>query len=266
MTARALTALLGFAGALTLVATPAQAADSIPPTLSVPVVSSFVVGQQVADPVDNDGSLVFFNGGAQKQFKWTATDASEICRYSVDEDHGVQGWTEGAVDYLSNATRGRYVYSVDEYENSDDLFNVRINAYDCAGNKSSVERPAGSVSVAQDYGSTVPDGWARTSCTCAIGDSMLRTSKARASLRTVVNAGGRAQRFALVMAKGPARGKAAIYFDGSYVKTIDTYAGVNTNRVVMWNKKITDSRDHTIKVVNRATPGRPRIDVDAYLR
>ena len=70
---------------------------------------------------------------------------------------------------------------------------------------------------------------------------------------------------ALVMAKGPARGKAAIYFDGGYVTTVDTYASVNTNRVVMWDKGLTGTANHTIKVVNLATSGRPRIDVDAYI-
>jgi hypothetical protein len=69
-----------------------------------------------------------------------------------------------------------------------------------------------------------------------------------------------------IEAKGPARGKAKIYDDGVYVKTIDAYASANTNRVLRWDKRISGSSNHTIKVVNLATPGRPRIDVDGYVQ
>jgi hypothetical protein len=263
MTARALTALLGLAAAVSLVAAPAQAADTSAPSLSLPVVSSFVAGQVIDDvyDVEGDGNLSFADGGAQRQYKWTAHDASGICRYSVDELY-IEGWTEGAVDYPTHATNGQYTYHAREFQHSGDLFRIRVNAFDCAGNKTSVERPVDGIHLLKDYGPTVPRGWGRTSCTCALGDSMLRTSTYKASLSTVVKGG----RVALVMAKGPARGKAKIYYDGVYVKTIDTYASVNTNRVLMWDKSISGSSDHTIKVVNLATAGRPRIDIDGYVQ
>jgi hypothetical protein len=47
---------------------------------------------------------------------------------------------------------------------------------------------------------------------------------------------------------------------------VDSYASTNTNRVVMWDKGLLGIADHTIKVVNLGSAGRPRIDVDAYLR
>lgn len=267
MTARASTALLGLAAALSLGAAPAQAADTSAPSLSVPVVSSFVTGQVIDDVVDveGDGYLSFADGGAQRQYRWTAHDPSGICRYSVDELY-IEGWTEGAVDYATRATSGRYTYHASEFEHSGDLFRIRVNAFDCAGNKTSVERPVNGITLLKDYGPTVPSGWGRTSCTCALGDSMLRTRTAGASLSTVVNAGAVPRRVALIMAKGPARGKAKIYYDGAYVRTIDTYASVNTNRVLMWDKTISGSGNHRIKVVNVATPGRPRIDIDGYVQ
>jgi hypothetical protein len=267
MPARALTALLGLAAALSLVAAPAQAADTSAPSLSVPVVPSFIVGQVIDDvyDIEEDGNLSFADGGARRQFKWAADDASGICRYSVDELY-IEGWTEGAVDYSTHATTGQYTYHAAEFQHSGDLFRIRVNAFDCAGNKRSVERPIIGIELLKDYGPTVPGGWGRTSCACALGDSMLRTSTSKASLSTVVNAGGTTKHVALIMAKGPARGKAKIYYDGVYVKTIDTYASVNTNRVLMWDKKISGSSNHTIKVVNLATAGRPRIDIDGYVQ
>jgi hypothetical protein len=243
------------------------AGDTTGPTLSANLVSSFVLGQQTGDTITGEGDgLWFADRGAYRAYTWTAKDPSGICRYTVDEEHGAEGWTDAAVTTVTHSTSGTYTFFADEYENSDDLSAIRVNAYDCAGNVTSVLRPGAYTHVERDYGPTIPSGWARTSCTCAIGDSMLRTSTANASLRTVVNAGGTTVHVALIMAKGPARGKAAIYFDGAYVRTVDTYARVNTNRVVIWDKAVSGSADHSIKVVNLATPGRPRIDIDAYLR
>jgi hypothetical protein len=242
------------------------AADTTGPTLSVNRVSSYVLGQQTGDPFVEAGSLWFADRGAYRQFTWTSTDPSGICRYTVDESHAAEGWTYGAVNSPTHSTTGRYTFFADEYENSDDLDQIRINAYDCAGNVTRATRPASYVHLERDLGPSVPSGWAQTSCTCAIGDTMLRTSIRNVSLSTVVNGNGTNKHVALIMAKGPARGRAAIYFDGAYVTTVDSYASTNTNRVVMWDKGLLGSADHTIKVVNLATAGRPRIDVDAYLR
>jgi hypothetical protein len=242
------------------------AADSTGPSLTIPARSSYVIGQITDDPLFVDGELWFADRGAYRQFTWKASDPSGICRYTVDEFHNVEGWYEETQQSSTHAKTGKFTYKSDDYENSDDMTQVRVNAYDCAGNVTSVIRPTNYIHIERDYGATVPAKWARTSCTCAIGDTMLRTSTKNASLSTVVNGEGRKEHVALVMAKGPGRGKAAIYFDGNLVTTVDTYAKANTNRVVMWDRELTGTGNHTVKVVNQATSGRPRIDIDAYLR
>ncbi len=242
------------------------AVDSTGPSLTVPARSAYVIGQITDDPLFVDGELWFADRGAYRQFTWKASDPSGICRYTVDEFHNVEGWYDEAERYSTHATTGTYTYKNDDYENSDDMGQVRVNAYDCAGNVTSVTRPTNYIRIERDYGPTVPAQWARTSCACAIGDTMLRTSTKNASLSTVVNGQGRKEHVALVMAKGPDRGKAAIYFDGKLATTVDTYAKANTNRVVMWDRELTGTGNHTVKVVNLATSGRPRIDIDAYLR
>jgi len=245
----------------------AQAAtDTTGPTLTVPAISSFVVGAQTDDTVVDDGGKPWFAlGGADRRFTWTMTDPSGICSYTIDEHHSAEGWYLRTEVHQTHATTARFTYFADDYENSDDLDLVRINAVDCAGNTTSVVRPASHIHIEKDYGPAVPSGWQRTSCTCAIADSMLRTSSPSASLSTVVNGQSTNKHVALVMAKGPSRGKAAIYFDGTKVATVDTYASTNTNRVVVWDKALTGSANHTIRVVNLATSGRPRIDIDAYV-
>ena len=248
----------------------AQAApDTTGPTLTVSPVSSYVLGQATSDTISEEypdqNGLWFEEGGAYRVFRWSATDPSGICRYTVDEEHGAEGWTDAATVISTHSTSGKYTYHADEFSHSDSLSAIEVNAYDCAGNVTSVRRSINQAHVERDYGPTLRYGWARTSCLCAIGDSMVRTSTKNASLSTVLNGRGRNLHVALVMAKGPTRGKAAIYFDGAYQTTVDTYAAANTNRVVMWDKGLAGSANHTIKVVNLATAGRPRIDIDAFL-
>lgn len=260
-----MTLLSGFAVAPSAQAVP----DTSGPTLTLNARSSYVLGQQTGDTLpagtETGDGLWFADRGAYRGYTWSAKDPSGICAYTVYEEHGVEGWGEQGTTTVTHATTGTYTFFADDYENSDDLSQIRIEARDCAGNVTSALRPGGYTNVYSDYGPTVPAGWSRTSCTCAIGDSMIRTSTKNAALTTVVNGLGSNRHVALVMAKGPGRGQAAIYFDGVYATTVDTYASVNTNRVVVWDKGLVGTGNHTIKVVNLATAGRSRVDVDALL-
>ncbi|HSS68137.1 MAG TPA: hypothetical protein VLK34_06260, partial [Nocardioidaceae bacterium] len=69
----------------------------------------------------------------------------------------------------------------------------------------------------------------------------------------------------LVMAKAPDRGKAAIFVDGVRVATVDTHAASKVNRTVVWRQTMAGNTGHTVKVVNLATAGRTRIDIDAFV-
>lgn len=71
----------------------------------------------------------------------------------------------------------------------------------------------------------------------------------------------------LVMHKGPDRGKFKVYLNGVLKGTVDTYAATNQPRTVVWQTAVDGrySGTATIKVVNQATSGRSRIDLDAVL-
>jgi hypothetical protein len=69
----------------------------------------------------------------------------------------------------------------------------------------------------------------------------------------------------LLMAKAPDRGKAAIFLDGVRVATVDTHAASKLNRTVVWRSALAGNTGHTVRVVNLATPGRTRIDIDAFV-
>jgi hypothetical protein len=90
----------------------------------------------------------------------------------------------------------------------------------------------------------------------------LRTTRARGASSSFTFRGGTS--VGLVLTKGPGRGRAAIYVDGRYVKTIDTWASSGKARSYFAAKSLTGSGLHTIRVVNLATPGRPRLDLDGF--
>ncbi len=52
-----------------------------------------------------------------------------------------------------------------------------------------------------------------------------------------------------------------MYVDGVLRKTVDTHATTTRHRVVVW-QGLFRSGQHTLRVVNRATAGHPRIDLD----
>ncbi len=106
-------------------------------------------------------------------------------------------------------------------------------------------------------------GWKKSTCTCADGGSQNYTTVKGAYGAFVAQVHANGEHRDLEMATGPGRGRAAIYVDGKYETTVDTYAKVNGNQVYKWDSGGLTKGTHTIKVVNLATAGRPRIDINA---
>ena len=105
-------------------------------------------------------------------------------------------------------------------------------------------------------------GWSTSTCACADGGSQTFSTKKGASGFYLSNT-TTGEHLGLMMAKGPGRGRAKDYIDGVLKGTVDTYAATNINRVYVWDSGPLTAGQHTVKVVNQATAGRPRIDVNA---
>ncbi|MFV0459606.1 MAG: hypothetical protein ACK5MT_12650 [Actinomycetales bacterium] len=128
------------------------------------------------------------------------------------------------------------------------------------------------LAVVEQVNMTRSGRWSTVNCACFSDGTSWRSTTAGASLKyrvpaylvneggTVINASGYS--IGLVAARGPLRGKAAIYLDGTHVAIIDTYAESNINSTVVWRQAVAPGA-HTLTVVNLATDGRPRLDVDA---
>lgn len=110
--------------------------------------------------------------------------------------------------------------------------------------------------------------WAIAHCTCFLGGTATYTTVkgASVSFSTPQPADATGVRVALLMPEGPSRGSAAIYVDNKYLTTVSTYhAGANVNGKINYQFLLTGTHTHVVRIVNLATTGHPRIDVDATI-
>ncbi len=116
-----------------------------------------------------------------------------------------------------------------------------------------------------DSGWTYTGTWAVSNCLCADGGSQTFTTAKNATASFTATAAVAGTRFALMMAEGPGRGSFKIYQDGALKGTVNTHTTSNANRVLTWTSGALTAGNHVFKVVNLASAGHPRIDVNAAL-
>ena len=61
-------------------------------------------------------------------------------------------------------------------------------------------------------------------------------------------------------------GKAQIWVDGSLSATIDLYRSAKLVRAVVWEAHWDTAASHTVIVKVVGTPGRPRVELDEFVR
>ena len=71
--------------------------------------------------------------------------------------------------------------------------------------------------------------------------------------------------FTWVTDEDSTHGSAKVYVDGVYKKTINTQSSTKKNRVVVFKYGWPTDGAHTLKIVNVATSGHPRVTVDGFL-
>lgn len=188
--------------------------------------------------------------------RWSATDAfSGVANYDVQYKDGASGvWTTLASQTALTQTSFAGVEGHTYY--------FRARARDNAGNtgvwsaaKSTVV-PIDNTDPALSY----TGSWTAITDT---GQSFFKdTVHYSTTLNDSVSFTFTSKAVALIGAKGPDRGRADIYIDGSKVKTVDSYATSVQYRKVIYYKTWATAAPHTITIVNKATAGRPRFDVD----
>lgn len=267
-----ITPVVGVAAVIALApASPASSVDdTTKPLLQVPARASFLQGGAIGEmlPVPDEG--VVSTSDIPMFAKWRALDESGICGYQVRPvtNYRVK-WSDQP--YF---TTPRYDWLDDDYidQQGGGIFNIsgyEVRAHDCAGNFRTKYVSGGPI-VWQDTGESYGYGelditytgtWGVSNCLCWSGGTTRRTFQAGATATFQVPDGP----IALVMEKAPDRGAFELWVDGQYRKTVNTNATQTQHRTIVWAGKIGGGGLHTVQIVNLASPGHPRIDLDAVL-
>ncbi len=184
---------------------------------------------------------------AQGEIDVVVSVPRSISDYDGDAGGGAgrkHSWYVGATDYRHGVHNELTV-------------GAQMQVFQEDGTDLTMERP--------DANITTKGPWRESFCDCWLGGKVLRTSKKWARMTYTFEA-SEDQVVAIVMPMAPNRGKAKIKVDGVRRGTVDTYSPTRDNRIVVWQTEPLEAGVHTITVINLATEGRPRIDVDAFLR
>jgi len=271
---------LGFAatfvaGTLAASGAPASATtDTTPPSLSIAKYTPFVIGGQVNTYPEGDGAL---ESDAPVHFTWRSSDASGICDTFLWQE--TRGDGPGRASYRDPTLNSwsDIVNDNDDVGGGWQLDGWWVEVRDCAGNQTNRWVRGGRPVFTQDtgeYGGNFADdttisyssrNWSISNCTCWSAGTTHKTFTAGASAtisHTVVDTG---EHLALVMEKAPDRGKFKVLIDGVYKTTVDTYSPTKRHRTIVWQTSFTTKGAHKVKIVNLATAGRPRLDLDAVI-
>jgi hypothetical protein len=254
--------------------------DATSPTLAVQP-AEFVIGGSLdaaADVTDCSGG---WNNTVPMRLRWTAADPISGI------DH-VEVWTtyaghaaDMAASYEGAGTTS-FAYNASTYDGTCGEGTSVVEAHwvrtrDLRGNTAASALVRAEVqvwdenAVPRDFIAnlgtmtmTRTGTWSVSNCTCFNHGHTAYATASGASRTYTVTTTRPGQTLALVMEKAANRGVVKISVDGGTATSFDTYAARATHRVIVWQKTLTPGK-HTIKLVNAATSGRPRIDVDSLV-
>ena len=269
-----------------------SATDTTPPTLNAPIKASFVVGSQIEPGVVPDcgdpAHTADLRLWVPETFSWRGSDDSGAVSYDLYEMNPNDEYyvLEGSASRTYSGSLGSNT-SQDCGGGNWTIYQWQLTARDGAGNETTKNVYGGRVRLTQDDNRADDQGyaaqpaityngsWASASCGCWSAGGVHRTTAKGASASIKVTlpysyngfpgdaVADNVTHVGLVMHKGPGRGKFKVYVNGVLKGTVDTYAATNQPRTVVWQGAVTGTS--TVKIVNVATSGRPRIDLDAVL-
>lgn len=255
---------------------PAQAIhDVTPPGLHTPVKAHFIVGSQLDEFEAGDG-VHFYN--IPQRIAWSGSDDSGFVYYQVwnhlagDDPVMLEETLDTSIDVASSD------YDSQFGGGSFATTNWSVRALDASGNVTAHAVYGAHLTVTQDNGSQTPEhetddvsiaytgDWTLARCGCFASGTTHKTTQAGARVvaRVDVSADEESRAVALVMETAANRGRARILVDGVRQGVVDTQAATATHQVVVWETVLAPG-SHRVAVVNLATPGRPRIDLDAVV-
>ena len=223
----------------------APTGDTSPPTFSKTPDARMAVGTQIGSTVP-------------VTLSWLAQDASRVCSYALQQQINSGAVTNVPLDPPSRTSIARGL------KPSTNVYHFGVRATDCAQNSTGfVTGPtAQMVSNQNDAGKiTYSAGWRKLSVAGTAGGTITSTSKAGASASLTFSG----RQIGWVASKSKARGQAAVYIDGTRVKTVNLYTTSLRHKRIVFTHGWTTNGTHTIKIVCLGTKGHPAVDIDTLL-
>jgi hypothetical protein len=189
---------------------------------------------------------------------WSACDADGISSYRLQRQVNGGSWSTQTLSTALSTSIGQSLTKSSTYR-------FRVNATDKTGLASSYNYgPSFQPLVTDQTSSSVTwaGTWSTTSSTSCYGGSERYTYNAGASATYSFTGSS----VAWVAYKGPTRGSAQVWIDGVLTATVSLYASTTLSKAQVYAFNWPANGAHTIRVVNLATSGHARIDVDAFVR
>jgi hypothetical protein len=235
--------------------------------LSQPIFTSY--HSDYSDPTYNYWDTAF-------TFHWAVSAPSGVCSQTLTyANYDTLGGEvdpllrqESSTISLSKSARS-YATATDAPDYSRGGYSVVVRIKGCDG-QIAASNPVRTVVVPReetDPGITYSGTWSVSHCACASGGTTRWTTAKNASVtfRTQAPQDGSGVDVALIMASASNRGSAAVYVDGVKKATVNTYAASPVNGKITYQIVLPGLASHTVKIVNLATAGHPRIDLDATI-
>jgi hypothetical protein len=204
------------------------------------------------------GAAVSNSGVVSMQTTWSGSDPDDaVASYEAQMQTDGGAWTNVA---LSGQTATSLTVDVTAGRN----YNFQIRGTDSHGNVGAwTPGPPFVLNGLQQGSATFAGVWKNQTLAGTWGGSVRWTKAANASA-TITFTG---RNLALVGTKGPGYGSADVYVDGVLLKTIDTHATttVKSQIIFRFSTGLFTNETHTVKIVNDATAGHPRLDIDGFL-
>ncbi len=247
--------------ALTL-ATPGYAAAG--PTVTIDRLGHYVTNTVFDTYYDPVGVTYWYT---HLTIGWKVNAPNGVCKQTLTEQsYDTVGGEPDPIlgDETVTTTIGKSVRGHDygenwmDYERGAHQFVVRVT--DCAGHTTASSIAGTDISYREDTSAaiTYSSGWSVSHFTGFSGGTTHYATTPGASATVQVHGA-----VGLVMEKAANRGSFAVYIDGVKKATVNTHSAATQHKRIVWQALLTGT--HTLKVVNLATAGHPRVDVDVVL-
>jgi len=234
---------------------PSSASNVITPAATAPIITRAPYQKVVYGTVGTNPA----NTSIQITMNWTETPGSStICKNELQRSIDGAPWTNVTLPSATSTSVGDTLPSTFHH------FQYQVRVTGCDGVASAWTPGQGfSYNLLQESSSQWTysrRNWAVAVCRyCSAGYARYTTTQgATATLKLYA-----AYNVGLVFETGPTRGSARIYVDGVLLQTVNTHASRVGYRQLLVKTGWPAFGVHTVQIVNLASAGHPRIDLDA---